>query len=310
MVVGAHVFAYPAAPGRTTSPSAGPTTGGADDRGLVRGNRCGRSSSGLLFVVAYARRAGPSAPPARPEQADDPVVAEERRARSPRRAPCASPRRPRPRPCAGRRQAEAEATRRAARAEADSARSQAETALAQAREQAEELLAEARRAGHAEAAKLTEELQRQRNANAERVRPPRRDRGPPGRPRERGSTPGSPSCSATPPSSPPARRRWRRGPASSTTSAPAVQAAEAQRLRELERVAGLSADDAKAELIATVESGARREAAAARPHHRERGPRRGHRARPRDRRRGRAAGRELADRRDGRSACCTCPPMR
>ncbi len=214
---------------------------------------------GLLFVTAYARR---GAAPGRHQEAtaEDFVVAEERRTALAEASTLRQAAQTEADALRRAADAEADATRRAARAEADSARSQLEATLAKAREQAEELLVDARRTGQADVAKLTEELQRQRSAHAERVK--RLDENEArldareGRLDTRVADLQRYAAELAD-----LKGELERRNRELEIERVALDVAEADRQRELERVAGLSVEDAKAELIATVESGARREAA-------------------------------------------------
>jgi len=155
---------------------------------------------------------------------------------------------------------EAEALRRAARADTDAARSQAEASLAQAREQAADILADARRAGAADAAKLTEELERQQTAHTARAarlddteaRLDAREHRLDQRAAELQSQADELSALKD--------DLDRRGRQLEAERHALATAAEEHR-RELERVSGLTAEEAKAELLASVETAARREAA-------------------------------------------------
>ena len=157
-------------------------------------------------------------------------------------------------------EAEAEATRRAVRAESEAARNQVETLLDQAREQAASLIAEGRRAGAAEAEKLTEELQRQHAAHAARVarldETEARLDSQESRLEKRAAE---------------LQRQAAELAAAQQSLEVRLREIEAQRTeleraheehrRELERIAGLTSEDAKAELLAGVETASRREAA-------------------------------------------------
>ncbi|MDT4913855.1 MAG: ribonucrease [Pseudonocardiales bacterium] len=217
---------------------------------------------GLLFVAAYYRR-GSTAPgrhhgTAAP-LADDPVTDTRRAAHAEagavRQAALTEAE-------ALRRAAEAEAdaTRRAARADADAAHSQLEATLAQAREQAAELIADARRTGAADVAKLTEEVQRQLSAHATRAarlddtetrldaRENRLDQRAAELQAQADELAGLKDG---------LDQRLRQLDADR-----AALAAELDQHRaELERIAGLTAEQAKSELLAGVETTARREAA-------------------------------------------------
>lgn len=217
---------------------------------------------GLLFLAVYARRGGD---PAGRHSATGAVATEEAvgEARRVAQAEAAALRQAAQAEAEGLRRAaetEAEATRRAARADADAARSQVEASLAQAREQAGDIVAEARRAGAADAAKLTDELQRQRSAQAARaarlddtearldVRESRLD--------QRAA-----ELQAQADELAAAKEQLELGLRALEVDRSALAARADEHRRELERISGLTAEQAKAELLATVETGARREAA-------------------------------------------------
>jgi ribonuclease Y len=213
---------------------------------------------GLLFIVAYSRRGTPAG--RHQNHAPDPVLDEARRAahaeatavRQAAQAEAESLRRAA--------EAEAEATRRAARADADSTHNQVEAALAQAREQAAALLAEARRAGAEEARKLTEEMQRQQGAHAARVaRLDETETRLDARENRLDQRAAELRAQADDLARLKDDLEQRLGELDADRLALAAQAELQQ--RELQRVAGLTADEAKAELLAGVETTARREAA-------------------------------------------------
>jgi ribonuclease Y len=216
---------------------------------------------GLLFVVAYARR---GAAPGRHQSADaaapDEALLDARRAAQ---AEAAALRQAAQVEAEGLRRAaesEADATRRAARADVDSAHSQVEVTLAQAREQAAALIVEARRSGVAEAAKLTEDFQRQQAIHATRAarldETESRLDGRENRIDQRAAELQSQAEELS------ALKDELDARARALDLDRAVLAAQAHEHRlELERIAGLSADEAKAELLAGVETTARREAA-------------------------------------------------
>jgi ribonuclease Y len=215
---------------------------------------------GLLFVLAYARRGSTAAPPAAGRSGTEDPVAEARRlaqteATAVRQAAQAE--------ADGLRRAaetEAEATRRAARADAEALRSQVEVTLAQAREQASEILAEARRAGVADAAKLTDELQRQQSAQATRAArlddtEARLDA------RENRLDQRAAELQASADELAALKDELEQRGRELAGERAALTAAAEEHRRELERISGLTAEQAKAELLATVETTARREAA-------------------------------------------------
>jgi ribonucrease Y len=216
---------------------------------------------GLLFVAAYARRG--SAPPSRHSTAapaPDDALDEARRAAH---AEAVAVRQAALAEAEGLRraaEAEADATRRSARADADATHSQLAATLAEAREQAAELIAEARRTGAAEAAKLTEELQRQQDASAARsarldeteARLDARDNRLDQRAAELQA-----QADELVALKDELDQRLRQ----LDTDRGQLTAELEQHRAELERIAGLSADEAKAELLAGVEATARREAA-------------------------------------------------
>jgi ribonuclease Y len=216
---------------------------------------------GLLFVVAYARRG--TAASARHHVPPTPSGEPPGEARQAAHVEASALRQAAQAEAEGLRraaEAEAEATRRAARADAESMRVQVEATLAQARDQASVLAAEARSAGAAEAEKLTEELRRQQSglsARAARLdeteerldtRQARLDQRA-GELQEQADELGSVK-----------NELEEQGRQLATEQAELEARANAQ-VRELERVAGLTAEEAKAELLATVETSARREAA-------------------------------------------------
>ncbi len=216
---------------------------------------------GILFVYAYSRRG--SAPgrhqspaaPATDESQDDARRVAQTEASALRQAAQTE--------AEGLRraaEAEADAIRRAARADADSAHAQVEATLAQAREQAAVLTAEARRAGAAEVDKLTDEVRRQQSAQTARAarldeteerldaRESRLDQ------RATELQTQADELTAT-------KDDLEQGVRQLETDQAALAAQADGQLRALERIAGLTVDEAKAELLAGVETSARREAA-------------------------------------------------
>jgi ribonuclease Y len=216
---------------------------------------------GLLFVLAYARRGAAS--PGRhqsPATNDDSSLTEARRAAH---AEAVALRQAAQAEAEGLRRAadaEAEATRRAARADADAAHAHLETTLAQAREQAAVLIAEARRAGADEVEKLTGEIRRQQSAHDARAarldetedrldaRESRLD--------ARG-TELQTQADDLAALKDDLEQRLRQ----LAIDQEAVAAQADEHRRELERVAGLTSEQAKTELLAGVETTARRDAA-------------------------------------------------
>ena len=157
-------------------------------------------------------------------------------------------------------EAEAEATRRAARADAESVHSQVEATLSQAREQAATVLAEAHRAGAAEVAQLTEELQRQQAAYLSRgtrldETEARLDA------RESRVEQRVAELRAHADELAVAQRAVDEQTRELDARRAELEMLAAEQRRELERVAGLTAEEAKSELLAGVETSARREAA-------------------------------------------------
>jgi ribonuclease Y len=213
---------------------------------------------GLLFVVAYARRG--SATPGRHGGPPDETGGDARRAAQTEAAAVRQAAQSEAEGLRRAAEAEADATRRAARADAETAHAQLEAALAQARDQAAALLAEARRTGAAEAEQLTAEIRRQQDAHLTRTarldetesRLDARENRLEERSAElRAQADELAALKAD------LDQRLRQLEADRAALAAEL---EAQR-HELERVAGLTADAAKAELLAGVEAGARREAA-------------------------------------------------
>jgi ribonucrease Y len=217
---------------------------------------------GLLFVLAYARRGGAPAGrhqiPAGAISAD--VLVEARRAAE---LEAAATRQAAQAEAEGLRraaEAEAEATRRSARADAESVHAQVEATLAQAREQAAVLTAEASRAGAAEADKLTEEARRQQSAQTARAaRLDETEQRLDARELRLDTRAGELQAQADELAALKDDLEQRISALEADQAALAAQADE-QRLA-LERIAGLTSDEARAELLATVETTARREAA-------------------------------------------------
>jgi len=217
---------------------------------------------GLLFVIAYARRSTPtagrhaSAAPAPSEEA----LVEARRAAQAEATALRQAAQAEAEALRRAAETEADATRRSARADADTTRSQVETTLAQARERAAEIVAEARRAGVAEAAKLTEELHRQRDAQAARATrldetENRLDA------RENRLDQRAAELQAQADELAAGKDQLERRARELDDQAHLLARAEEDQRRELERISGLTAEQAKTELLAAVETTARREAA-------------------------------------------------
>ncbi|WP_375475386.1 ribonuclease Y [uncultured Jatrophihabitans sp.] len=220
---------------------------------------------GLLFVGAYARRSTPSkhAAGATIAAESDNRDADADQRRSAALAEAAAVRAAAKTEADGvRRAAEAEAAaaRAAARTTADAARADVEASLARARAQAETILAAAQRAGEDQVAKLTEELARQQAAHLARVarldeaeaRLDARDNRMSARAAELSALASDLAASKTDLDD---RTRQIQGELA------ALDRARVEHQRELERVAGLSVEQAKAELLAGVEANARRDAA-------------------------------------------------
>ncbi|HEV7205596.1 MAG TPA: ribonuclease Y [Jatrophihabitans sp.] len=226
---------------------------------------------GLLFVFAYSRR---STPPGRHGEASSATVAagsDEVARRSAELeagtaaavAEASALRKAAQTEAEGLRrvaEAEAEATRRTVRTETESARGQVEALLARAREQAAGLIAEARRSARAEVDTLTGELQRQLASHAARTA---RLEETEARLDAQEARLAQRAAELQRRSDELAARKSELDERSAELETARVAVADATREheRELERIAGLSADDAKGELLATVEAGARREAA-------------------------------------------------
>jgi ribonuclease Y len=217
---------------------------------------------GLLFVLVYSRRG--SAPVGRHGAATEPGSEASRAGTVDAvQAETAALRKAAQTEAEGVRRAaaaEAEATRRAAQSDADAARQQAETIVAHAREQAGSVISEARRTGAADAAKLTEDLARQQGAQATRTarldETEARLDAQEARLAQRATElqrQGDEIAAAKASADEQARQL--------ATDRAALAEAANQHDRELERVAGLTAEEAKVELLAGVEAGARREAA-------------------------------------------------
>ncbi|MCW2656803.1 MAG: YmdA/YtgF protein [Jatrophihabitans sp.] len=221
---------------------------------------------GLFFVLAYARRGAPPRGRHGTSPVDDTAeatgTAQPDTARN-ATAEAAALRQAAQTEAEGLRrvaEAEAEATRRAARIEAEAARGQIDTVLAEARAQAAALVADTRRSGAAEVEKLTEELQRQRSVHAARAarldETEARLDGQEVRLTQRAAELQRQVTELT------ADKAALDAQARQVQAdRAAVEAAVQSHEHELERIAGLTAEDAKAELLAGVETAARREAA-------------------------------------------------
>ncbi|MGI8677657.1 MAG: ribonuclease Y [Jatrophihabitans sp.] len=220
---------------------------------------------GLLFVLAYTRRDGALGAPQDRSGAQSPAEPEpwSEAARAACAAEAAAVRQAAQAEADGLRRiadAEAESTRRTVRFELDAARGQADAVLAEARGQATAVLAEARRQGNVEVEKLTAEVHRQQAGHAARVAllndtENRLD--------NQESLLAQRAAELQ-------RQAVELGVVKDAVDeherALAADRAEAaktatERQRELERIAGISADEARAELLAGVEAGARRDAA-------------------------------------------------
>jgi ribonuclease Y len=164
-------------------------------------------------------------------------------------------------------ESDAAAARRAAQSELDSARAEAESVRARAAATAESAVAAGRREGAATAARLSAELDRIRGELQTQSR--QLDE------RESAADADTARLAAQTAEMERATQLLERGrqdladgeaelirrQGELTERAAQLDAAAADRERELERVAGLTAEQAKAELMSAVESGARREAA-------------------------------------------------
>ncbi len=204
---------------------------------------------------------------------------------------------------------DAEATRQAARADQQVARARAEELLATAREEADAVLIEARRAGAAEVDALTADLARQQSAQAtratrleetERLLDAREDRVT----ARAGELHGLEDALAGTKRDLDAQHRRLESERAD------LDRAAQEHTRELERIAGLTTDEAKAELLAGVEARRAPRGGGAGPHDRERGPRRGHRPGPQRSWSRRSSGSPASRPPRPSSACCTCPATR
>jgi ribonuclease Y len=155
---------------------------------------------------------------------------------------------------------EAEATRRAARSDAASLTAAAEAAVANAQRQAAAVIAEAIRRGEAEQARLTEANRREeRELAAQSLRQAELD----SQLEERATQLTAQSAVLEQTKAQLAVRDGELAEldAALRTRAGEIDARTADQVRELERIAGLSVESAKGELMALVESDSRRDAA-------------------------------------------------
>jgi ribonucrease Y len=213
---------------------------------------------GLLFIVAYSRRSSSAA-----GRHQSSVAPDDSEARHAAQVEAAALRQSAQTEAEGLRraaEAEADATRRAARAQAEANRSQLESMLAQAREQAAALAAEARRAAAEDAAQLTEEVRRQQSAlQARAARLDETEDKLDARQTRLDDRADELRAQAEELAALRDELEQRLRQLEADQQALAAQADE-HRLA-LERIAGLTSEQAKAELLAGVEAGARREAA-------------------------------------------------
>ncbi|HEU5265074.1 MAG TPA: ribonuclease Y [Jatrophihabitans sp.] len=211
---------------------------------------------GLLFLVMYARRGRGIAPTGL-------ETAESVELRQAAHGEAAALRQAAQTEAEGLRraaEADAEATRQAARADQQAARTRIEETLAKARDEAESVLAEARRAGAAEARALTADLQQQQAAHAARVaRLDETERLLDARESRVTARAGELHELETELAG--TKRELDAQLRQVDAERAELEQAVDAHTHELERIAGLSAEQAKAELLATVEAGARREAA-------------------------------------------------
>ena len=217
---------------------------------------------GLAFIVAYARRGGGSGRH-HSDTTGERASAQATELRQATQAEAESVRRAA--------EAEADAIRRAARAEADTGRSRVESELATAREQAAAVLADARQqaAGRlaeardraaADAEQLGQELEAQREAQAARAArlhevEARLDD------REARQSERAEQLQARSAELAAAKDELDARQQALAAERADLAAQVAAHERELERIAGLTAEQAKAELLAGVENSARRDAA-------------------------------------------------
>ena len=154
--------------------------------------------------------------------------------------------------------AEANAARAEARRVLDAARAEADTILERAHRQAEADAEQARAAARRSGEREVAVLDRDRQGAGRRGRAPGSPDGRAGAAAHRGGgaagRAGAAAHRRRAPSWPTGRPRWPRG-------RPSWPTAEEQRRRELERIAGLTADAARAELVEAIETQAKREAA-------------------------------------------------
>ncbi len=222
---------------------------------------------GLLFIVAYSRR-GSMVPRHGREAAAVPAAAALSAVSEPAPAGTDDAQRRASDHAAARAAEEArrgaeltaESTRRTAREELDATRKQIRSLLVDAQDEAAAHLAEARRAGQDEAGKLTAELQRQHAAHASRVArldelESRLDVQESRLAARSGELERQAADLASARSDLEARAR------SLEAERSALDTAAREQQDELERIAGLTAEAAKTELLSAVEATARRDAA-------------------------------------------------
>ncbi len=213
---------------------------------------------GVLFIQAYRRRPVPSssASSVEPIGSETYLDANREAARRVAEAEAASIRQlAQTEADAQRRTAttEADAVRRAARSDAASLTSAAEAAAAKAERQAADLLADATRRGEAEQARLTELLREAERDLAAQARQQQREQAEIEAQAQRVATAEREVNEAV--------QRLTERQRDLEQLERELQARADEQARELERVAGLTTEAAKSELMATVESNARRDAA-------------------------------------------------
>ena len=215
---------------------------------------------GLLFVIAYSRRGAPTASRHAVAGTTDEAQADARRAAQTEATALRQAAQAEAEGLRRAAEAEAEATRRAARADAESAHAQVEATLAQAREQAAVLTAEARRAGAAEAAKLTEDVRRLQSAQEARTARldelEERLEARQSRLEQRAAEQRAQAEELLA-----LRAELDQARRALEADQQAVDAQVHEQQQALERIACLTTEEAKAELMAGVETAARREAA-------------------------------------------------
>ncbi|SHG68893.1 ribonucrease Y [Jatrophihabitans endophyticus] len=207
---------------------------------------------GVLLVLVRTRRAAPrqrarhGADAPRPEDAELAALRESARADAERTRAAAT--------------ADADAARRSARDELEAARAQADAALSQAREHAATVAAEARREAAGQVEELTADLQRQQAGYAARAArlddaETRLDD------RETRLAQRSADLQRHAADLATTREALDRRERELDDARANLRLVEAEQRRELERVAGLTSEDARAELLAGVENVAKRDAA-------------------------------------------------